>query len=234
MKSDATKKYIVLLMGTGFLIVALILFVNTRNFLKGVSSTEGIVTELVRRKSSSSTAILYRPVVEFKTKDGSIVEFTSSTGSNPPRYAKGDSIVLYYNETFPEQATIDEFFPLWGPASIMGGFGTLFFLVGLLRIVSGRTRDIKVEYLKENGVAIKARFQVVKKNRALVVNNRHPYKIYVQWMNPATSKVYVFSSKNIWFDPTAYIKTDELTVLIEPDNPKKYHVDVSFLPDAAT
>ena len=238
MKPPATIKYAFFLVGVGFLIAAIALFVNKRTYLKDAISTEGTVTELIRTrsrsKSSSSTSTTYRPVVEFKTKDGSIVEFTSSTGSNPPSYSRGESVGIYYDEEFPERATIDDFTSLWGATTLFGFFGSMFFLIGFIPTLIGRSLNKQVGYLIENGVAIKADFQMVKRNKALTVNNRHPYKIYAQWMNPATSKVHVFSSENIWFDPTAYIESDELTVLIEADNPKKYHVDVSFLPRMAS
>jgi hypothetical protein len=44
--------------------------------------------------------------------------------------------------------------------------------------------------------------------------------------------VYLFKSANIWFDPTAFVKRDTLDVLVDMDNPKRYQVDISFLPQA--
>lgn len=46
--------------------------------------------------------------------------------------------------------------------------------------------------------------------------------------------MHVFVSDCIWFDPTDHIDTDELTVLIDKDSPKKYYVDISFLPEVAS
>jgi hypothetical protein len=59
------------------------------------------------------------------------------------------------------------------------------------------------------------------------------YRICAQWTNPVTSEIHIFNSENIWFDPADHINTDEVTVLIERDNPKKYYVDISFLPKVA-
>ena len=67
----------------------------------------------------------------------------------------------------------------------------------------------------------------------VTANTTNPYLIYVQWKKPMTSKLHVFKSENIWFDPTDHINTDEITVLIESNNPKKYYVDTSFLPKLA-
>lgn len=77
---------------------------------------------------------------------------------------------------------------------------------------------------------IKAKVKSVEINRSLEVNGRNPYQIYAQWKDPTRSKLYIFKSENIWSGPTGHISADEITVLIEKDNPKKYHVDISFLP----
>jgi hypothetical protein len=96
------------------------------------------------------------------------------------------------------------------------------FAIGLFK---GRRKEL----LKERGVKIKTQFVNVEVNRSLEVNGRNPYQITVQWKNPRTAAVHNFRSDNIWTDPTGRIP-DEVTVYIERDNPKKYYVDLSFLP----
>lgn len=203
----------------------------TQEFLKYAVATEGTVVELVRSRSSDSTT--YSPVVQFKTQGGSIVEFTSSSGSNPPSYSKGEVVEVLYQESSPEQAKINGFFSLRGASTILGGIGSVFFLVGFSIILLGSLKGKKIEYLRKNGIPIKAKFQSVERNGSLKVNGKNPYQICVQWENPATSEVHVFNSENIWFDPTDHINNDEITVLIEKNKPEKYHVDISFLPKVA-
>ena len=129
--------------GIGFLITAVAVFINTQNFLKDAISTEGTVTELVRSRSgsesSSSNSVVYRPVIEFKTRDGNLVEFTSSTGSNPPSYSMGESVGIFYHKSSPERAKTDDYFSLWGATTIFGLFGVVFFLVGLVPILLERS-----------------------------------------------------------------------------------------------
>lgn len=232
MRITSILKYIFLVVGLGALVGAFFLVTNTQDFLKNALISDGRVVELVRSRSSDS--VTYRPVVEFKTKDGSTIEFTSSSGSNPPSYSKGEIVEVLYQESSPEHAKINSFFSLWGAAVILGGLGSVFFLVGFSILLLGILKAKKVEYLRKNGVPIKAKFKGVEINASLKVNGRSPYKICAQWKNPATSEVHVFSSEDIWFDPTDEINTDEITVLIERDNPKKYHVDISFLPKVAS
>ena len=111
--------------------------------------------------------------------------------------------------------------------------GSIFFLIGFLIILFGHLKRKKIRYLRERGCPVKTKFQSVAINTSIEVNGRNPFQIYAQWQDPITSKLHVFKSDNIWFDPTNYIKTDEITVLIERNNPKKYYVDTSFLPKEA-
>ena len=40
----------------------------------------------------------------------------------------------------------------------------------------------------------------------------------------------VFHSENLWFDPSSFMKRRKVTVLLDPNNPKRYYMDVTFLP----
>ena len=225
-------KYVFTLIGLGMLIGAFFLFSNTQSFLKTALITEGTVIDL--QPSRSSDSVTYAPVVEFQTFDGSIIEFTSSTSSNPPSYSRGETVDVLYQGSFPERAKINGFFSLWGAALIVGFLGLVFFLIGFSIIVVGILKNKNIKYLKENGTRISAEFQRVKQNRAIQVNDQYPYQILAQWQNPTTTQIHIFTSENIWFDPTDYIKTDEINVLIDLQNPKKYYVDTSFLPEIAS
>ena len=224
-------KYTFTLLGIGMLIGAFFLFSNTHNFLKSSLTTTGTVIKLISSKSDDSTT--YRPVVEFKTPAGKIIEFTSSAGSNPPSYSKGEIVEVYYDEATPEKAKINGFFSLWGGVTILGILGAVFSTIGASLLIATRQKSKNIERLKLIGSPVKAKFQSVEKNGSYTLNKRNPYQIYAQWKNPMTSKLHIFKSDNIWFDPTDHIIDDEITVLIDRKNPKKYHMDISFLPEVA-
>ncbi|WP_299881707.1 DUF3592 domain-containing protein [uncultured Cocleimonas sp.] len=230
-------KYIFLPIGLALLAGAFYFYTSTQTFLKGALSAQGTVIELVRSKSSnsssSSSSYTYKPVVEFKTPAGKRIEFTSSTGSKPPSYSKGEIVEVFYDESFPQKAKINGFFYLWGPAIILGLMGVIFTLIGAAMLFMKYRKNKNIEYLKLKGTPVKAKFQSVERNRMLAVNKSNPYQIYAQWKNPMTSELHIFKSENLWFDPTNHINTDEITVLIDRNNPKIYYVDTSFLPKLA-
>jgi len=74
----------------------------------------------------------------------------------------------------------------------------------------------------------------VQRNTSYSVNGQHPWRIIVQWQNPATGKLHLFRSDNLWFDPSRFVaQQKQIRVLIDPQKPKRYSMDVSFLPELA-
>lgn len=237
MKTLIFIKYFFAIIGFGMIVGSFFLYQNTTTFLKNAITTEGVVIELVRSRSSSSSSsgssYTYAPTVRFKTNQGTTVEFTSSTSSNPPSYSRGEQVEVLYEPIQPHSAKINSFFSIWGGAAIVGGIGSVFFLIGCGIILSGIRKSKKKEYLLQRGVRINTQFQSVSKNTRMRVNGRNPYMVTSQWQDPTTSKIHVFESDNIWFDPTDHINVDTIMVYIEPKNPAKYFMDISFLPALA-
>ncbi|MBI1732446.1 MAG: DUF3592 domain-containing protein [Gammaproteobacteria bacterium] len=189
------------------------------------------MVELIRSRSDGSDT--YKPVVNFVDQNGKTIEFTSSTSSNPPSYSVEEKVGVWYDPAKPEHAEIDGYFSLWGITTIFGGLGAIFFLVGAGIIFGTAFKGRRDESLRMRGTPIETDLQSVQLNTSLAVNGKHPYKVLTQWFNPFTSEVHVFESDNVWFDPASYVKDRKITVFIENDNPKKYLVDLSFLPKLA-
>lgn len=235
MKTISIVKYVFLLVGCGLLIGAVFLFKDTQSFLKIAARTDGKVVDLVAFESTDTDdnrrSVTYAPVVEFLTKEGEKITFTSSTRSYPPSYSRGEAVEIFYLPSNPEKAKIDDFFSLWGIAVVFGGLGIVFFLTGTGIIFFIWRKKRSDENLRLYGTKIQAKFMSVEINSSLQVNGRSPWRILAQWQNPATSKVHVFNSNNLWFDPTDFIEGPSITVFINRKNLKKYYVDTSFLPE---
>jgi len=231
MKSLKWIRVIFSIIGLGMLVGSFFLYQNTAGFLTSAVEAEGVVIDLVRKRSSDSTT--YAPTVRFTTANGTMIEFTSSTSSNPPSYSRGEQVAILYLPAQPDEAKIDSFSSLWGGTIILAGIGGVFFLIGAGMIVYGIRKQNKKEYLLQRGTRINTNFQAVSRNTSYKVNGRHPYVITSQWMNPKTNELHIFESDNIWFDPKDHIKTDTMTVYIDPNDPGEYHMDISFLPKLA-
>lgn len=228
MKTIGIIKYTFTLVGIGALALALWLYRDTSTFLTEATRAVGTVVDPARSESSDST--VYKPVVHFIDRTGEEIKFTSSTGSNPPSYSRGDQVEVLYLPSQPQKARINGFFSLWGLPLIFGGLGALFFAIGAGLSLVGALKARRTEYLKKHGTPIETEFQSVVLNQALSVNGRHPFRVLTQWLNPSTSKVHVFESNDLWFDPSDYITDKRIRVFIDRNNPKRYYVDLSFLP----
>ncbi len=172
------------------------------------------------------------PTVEFSTEHGQPVEYRSHTCSNPPSFRRGEEVRVYYSAENPNEARIDSFIENWLSSLILGGVGTIFLLVGGAFVLPGILSRRRAAELAVTGLPVEADLVEVRLNTALTVNGRNPWKIVAQWQNPATQKLHIFNSDNIWFDPNRFVsELTQVRVLIDRQNPKRYSMDTGFLPD---
>jgi hypothetical protein len=219
--------------GVGMLVGSFFIFSNTTSFIGRAAEAEGRVIELERSRSSSRSSATYRPVVEFTTATGRRIEFTSSVGSSPPSHRVGEPVKVLYNPADPQGARIKSFFQLWFAFLLVFFLGLVFAAIGLTMIfVRGRGKK-RAEWLQLHGRRMKTAFTGVELNGSVRVNGRSPYQIVSQASDPASNTVRVFRSESIWFDPSEYIKGETIDVLVDPHDPRKYIMDISFLPRLA-
>jgi hypothetical protein len=227
-KIKAAVLYFISIVGIGMLVGAFIVYKDTSSFIAGAAKAEGTVVDLV--KVTSRQAISYKPTVHFIDHNGQTIEFTSSASSKPPSYSKGQKVNVFYNPTKSQIAEIEGFFTLWGGSVLLGIFGGVLLMIGGGIILAGVLKNNKNENLKKNGTPIDTELQSVERMTTSQDNGMYPFIISTKWQNPTTSELHIFQSDNIWFDPTSYVECKRITVFIEKGNPKKYYVDLSFLP----
>lgn len=233
MKKLSFVKYLFAAVGLIMLTAAAFFYIDTQHFLSSADSADGTVIRL-QRKWSSDDSPVYNPVVHFYTANGKAIEFTSSVGSNPPSFSTGERVEVLYLANAPYNAKINTFATLWLGTIIFSVLGCIFSLVGLaLILVTGGKRKL-ASRLKKEGIPVNARYVGVRLNNSISFNGKSPYQLLAKWQDPATSQEHVFNSENLWFDPSGQIEDEEITVLIEKDNPKKYYLDTSFLINPAT
>jgi hypothetical protein len=222
-------KYVFTIVGILVLAISAYLFQDTRSFVRDGAHATGTVIDLLRTINGT-----YAPRVRFETPDERVIEFTSSTSANPPAYQQEEQVEVIYPADRPGDARISGFMTLWGASLITGILGGVFFLIGGGLFAFGLLRSNRKAWLEKHGISVKARVQQVELNTALESNGRNPYRISAQWKDPATNKIHVFLSDNLWFDPSEYLAGREtVTVLIKRDDPRKHHMDTTFLPTLA-
>ncbi|HET8941257.1 MAG TPA: DUF3592 domain-containing protein [Rudaea sp.] len=232
MKAFWAVGIIFLVIGLGLLTGGFFLWRSKTNFIAHALHADGTVTDLDYQRGSKGSGT-YHPVVQFTAQDGKIIHFTSSTGSKPAAYSRGDRLRVFYDAANPEDASIDSFASNWLGTLILGGMGLLFTLIGG-GIVWWRLNQRKVRaWLAQNGMRVQAKFEGAIYDTSLQVNGRSPWRLTAQWQHPVTQKVYTMRSDPIWFEPGDYVKDrTTLDATINMDNPKQYYIDTSFLPEA--
>jgi hypothetical protein len=217
--------------GIGLLTTTFFLLYNNYKFLETAIISQGTVIGFEKYRSSDHS-VLFRPIVKFIDEKGQNVEFVSNSANSRPQYQVGEKVEVIYNSIASNEAKINSFFEIWGVATITGIGGVGLFIFGWSNYVFDKKKRDLQQDLKQNGTTIETNFQsVVMNNNSTTKNSRNYYQIKSQWQNPVTSKMHVFTSDYIYYDPTDCIKTDKIKVLIDRNDPKKYSVDVSFLPE---
>lgn len=220
-------------LGGGLLygLVAAGLALEARQFgRESVSAVAKVVS--FQERQSSDFRVLYAPVLEFETASGLIATFTSHSASLTPAYRVGDTVQVAYrkpNGADAREASSNRILGL-----LFGVLGVLCATLGGAIVIHPHLEARRAAALQRSGVVVRAAFKNVETNHGLEVNGQHPWRIVAQWRHPASGALHLFTSDNIWFDPTAHITTSEIAVHMDPNNPRRFYMDLSFLPAVAS
>jgi hypothetical protein len=222
--------YVFLGLGGLMLIVGLGMGVQTMNFRQSASRAQGMVIGNQISTDSDGDAT-YHPEVEFQTADGRKHRFVGGTGTSPPSFKAGERVNVIYKDREPDSAGIDTFFQQFFGTVLISGMGLIFGSIGAIPLYLRARRRRLADWLKANGQPIQADLTGAQLITSMEMNGANPYRISAQWKSPATNRVYVFRSENLWFDPTPFLPASKtINVLIDPNNPRRHWVDTRFLP----
>lgn len=106
-------------------------------------------------------------------------------------------------------------------------FGSIFSIVGFMPLTLQIKKHLSVKRAVQNSHPIQAHYHSV--------IYRNGYCILCQWHDEASNQVFQFYSDPFKMDPTDALKGTELiTVLINPDDPKDYYIDIKMIPELQT
>ena len=145
--------------------------------------------------------------------------------------SQGDKIEIYYDKNNPNIISSNLSDNLFLLGIILC---SLIPLIGIIVIIFIVKSKVKKHKLIKSGNQVSAEFVDVIVNKSYTVNGRHPFKIICKWINPNDNMEYEFKSENVWYDPYNFILDNDITefkVYIDPNNHKKYYVDISNIPE---
>ena len=96
-------------------------------------------------------------------------------------------------------------------------------------------RDRLEAWLRRHGREVRAKIIGVTQPGRRRRRRRHRLLWYIsaQWLDPAGGQVHVFMSPALRFDPAPFLKGETIPVMVDPDDPTRYAMDLSGLPRMA-
>lgn len=105
--------------------------------------------------------------------------------------------------------------------------GLIFACVGFIPMfLMGRVSS-KAKKLMQQGHYVIAKVESIHRNNNIEVGGRTPYVVYCNYQDIYSGTIYRFKSKNIWYNPEAFLQQDEeVRVYVNGQDYSKYYVDV--------
>lgn len=233
-----------LLVGSGFAIR------SELKFRDGAIETDGRVVEMMSRTSRDSdrsTSRTYAPVFTFALPNGKLQRAEGSVWSNPPCCTVGETVRVRYRPEAPERAQMTGFMESWFVATLLGGMGLVFTLVGwAVRGLGRRGGAVAPAGLVMAGSAlpgggmmapVAAPANVMTFAVPLVGLRRDhgpagpAWILQARWSDPRSGMQRLFESMPIPFDPVPQMRSmSAVQVSFDPGDPNgAYLMDLSFL-----
>jgi hypothetical protein len=206
-------------------------------FRRGAVETDGLVVEMLAgssRHSTGRTSRTYTPVFVFSLPDGTKRRVEGGVASNPPCCAVGDTVRVRYRPEAPEHAQMAGFMESWFVATLLGGMGAVFALVGFAVMGAGRRRGVVA--VPGGPVAAPARAMTFAVPLVGLRRDAAGWVLQARWSDPRSGVQRLFESMPIPFDPVPQMRTmNSVNVAFDPGDPNgAYAMDLSFLvPPAA-
>ncbi|MBI4121863.1 MAG: DUF3592 domain-containing protein [Parcubacteria group bacterium] len=190
---------------------------------------DGVVHDLVRDDKG-----LVAPIVRFNDPTGAAHFYQSQVFSSVSTYRIGQPVAVRYNPADPDfNASLASGSDPWFSRIFFGSFGLILLVISGAFLWQNMTTRKRKDQLMRQGQRIEADIVGVEPS-GWELNGRRALHITAQWVNPMDKKLYIFKSQNFWFDPTPLLPASKkVGVFIDPANPKKHYMDISFLPEEA-
>ena len=218
--------------GSALLLATAWMWSKESGFAGRAARATGTVISLDYQRDSEGSGT-YHPVFQFQTEGGQTITHVGNTGCRPSCYEVGERVQVLYDPADPNHATTATFFGQHVGSFVFGLLAAIFGGIGFIWLYVVRRNAERDEELRRTGKRLDVKVVEVERRLNMQVNGRNPWRIVAQWQDPGTQVVHVFRSANIWFDPAEWVK-ETVPVFMDRNDPKRYVMDISFLPQADT
>ncbi|WP_026505694.1 DUF3592 domain-containing protein [Butyrivibrio sp. NC3005] len=229
---------IFLVIGVASIIASIIITSSMVRFSGSCVKTQAVVEGVESYTTSSSSSkhgshkeIHYTTYVTYEYEG---IEYKAIQVDNIPKaflLEKGDYINIYIDSKNPENAKEENYKNDYLVGIVISTvIGVIFTVISIIVFVTFKMRKINSKKLKETGIQITAHVHSIDLNRAVAINGKNPYIVYVSYTNPADGKLYYFKSNNLFQNPNLCIQIGmPVTVYVKPNDMSRYYVDVESI-----
>lgn len=173
------------------------------------------------------------PTITFNYKGKTYSFRDNERGQN---VTTGLEVDVHFPKDKPELGEPKSFIDDWLAPLLLGMFALIFGGIGLGGFAGMLRRSHIKQELVDMGKGRKIKCPAtVSLDTSFTVNGRHPYVIIAQQLDKIGSQLREFKSEHIWFDPTGLVEQKRtVDVFVDPEDPTRYWVDISFLPKKAS
>lgn len=228
---------ILLAIGLALLAGAGCCFWNEWQFARRAERVDGKIVGVEHGQEIGSSGY---PLIRFATRDGQSVQFRANVpmrgaiqGPGLRGYEVGQHLPVLYDPAHPADAVVDEFMARHVAALVFTGMGALPAGIGGTLLWLARRNRRRLEELRSTGRRVLARITEAIVDRSTTINGRHPWRIAAEWNDPASGTTRQFRSVHVWTDPAPFVGRD-VAVFVDPHRPRRYAMDLDFLPPNAT
>lgn len=125
-----TVHWILFSVGLVLFSISLWQYQRSKNLLSTGIKTKGKVIELIPIYDSDDGDYTYKPVFEFKTRQGATKTFKSLSSSRPPSYKVGETVMLVYSKDDTDHVKIVSFYGLYIFSIILGCLAAPLLIIG--------------------------------------------------------------------------------------------------------
>lgn len=194
------------------------------------SSTERVAGTIRRTWAGGTLGVDFQAEVSFTASDGNSRTFTIPMNSLQ-QFSTGEPVRVTFDRYDPQNPQVEPAgVKPWAMAMYLLSWGSGLSLLGGVPLYFRRRRAQLVEWLQLNGRAVQADFTGVHLNPDITVNDKNPWLVTARWKDPASGQTHEFKSANLWKDPNKHAFSKSIAVVIDPVNPARYWMDLSFLP----
>jgi hypothetical protein len=210
--------------GVFFIIAGYLNYAHAHALLRHAVPATGVVAGYKTSVSSSDTGndtSEYSPRIRFRASSGQEVEFLASS-SDQQKYPVNAAVTVLYNPKNPSDAMLRT--DAIGDSSLAGSMipGGVMLAVGVVGFAMFVFLRKRLAWLLQNGRRISADFVLVLSRG----DESLSYYVVCQWIDPETHQTHQFKSHALRSNPQDRIGSRKIDVLIDPDKPKRYWVDL--------